>query len=268
MYKYGFIGCGNMGGALVRAVAENVDGGKILVSDHDNEKTSALALECGVAVADNIKIALECEYIFLGVKPQMMSGMLEEIKDTLAKRKDNFVIVTMAAGLSIKTISDMCGAEYPTIRIMPNTPVSVGKGMILYTANAKTTNEQTEEFIRDMSHAGIMDKLDEKMIDAACALSGSGPAFVYMFIEALADGAVECGLPCKNALLYAAQTVLGSASLVLESGKHPGELKDAVCSPGGTTIAGVHALERGGFRANAMDAVLAAYNKAKELGKK
>ena len=119
-----------------------------------------------------------------------------------------------------------------------------------------------------MSHAGIMDKLDEKMIDAACALSGSGPAFVYMFIEALADGAVECGLPRKNALLYAAQTVLGSASLVLESGKHPGELKDAVCSPGGTTIAGVHALERGGFRANAMDAVLAAYNKAKELGKK
>lgn len=268
MYKYGFIGCGNMGGALVRAVAVNVDGGRILVSDHDKEKISALASECGVVAADNIKIASECEYIFLGVKPQMMSGMLEEIKDTLAKRKDNFVIVTMVAGLSIKTISDMCGAEYPTIRIMPNTPVSVGKGMILYTANAKTTNEQTEAFVKDMSAAGVMDKLDEKMIDAACALSGSGPAFVYMFIEALADGAVECGLPRKNALLYAAQTVLGSASLVLESGKHPGELKDAVCSPGGTTIAGVHALERGGFRANAMDAVLAAYNKAKELGKK
>lgn len=268
MYKYGFIGCGNMGGALVSAVAKNVDGSNILVSDYDSAKTSALAEKCGVVPADNMKIASGCEYIFLGVKPQMMQSMLEGISGILAGRNDDFVIVTMAAGLSVESILHMCGGDYPVIRIMPNTPASIGEGMILYTANEKVSEDKLNAFVKDMSGAGVLDRLDEKLIDAACALSGCGPAFVYMFIEALADGAVECGLPRKNALLYAAQTVVGSAKLVLESGKHPGELKDAVCSPGGTTIAGVHALENGGFRANAMDAVLSAYNRTKELGKK
>lgn len=268
MYKYGFIGCGNMGGALVCAVAESVDGSNILVSDNDSKKTAELAEKCGVILADNNRIASECEYIFLGVKPQMMEGMLADIRNTLAERKDSFVIVTMAAGLQIEAILNMCGGNYPVIRIMPNTPASIGMGMILYTANEYVSQDKIDVFVKDMSGAGRLDNLDEKLIDAACALSGCGPAFVYMFIEALADGAVECGLPRKNALLYAAQTVLGSAQLVLESQKHPGELKDAVCSPGGTTIAGVHALEKGGFRGVAMDAVLSAYNKTKELGKK
>lgn len=267
MYKYGFIGCGNMGGALVKAAAKTVDGREILISDYDKEKMNSLSDMCGATAADNTKIASECEYIVLGVKPQMMGGMLRSISQILAERKDNFVLVTMAAGLSIDTISQMCGADYPIIRIMPNTPASIGKGMILYTANDKVQQEKIDIFTKDFSEAGVLDRLDEKLIDAASALSGCGPAFVYMFIEALADGAVECGLPRKNALLYAAQTVLGSASLVLESGKHPGELKDAVCSPGGTTIAGVHTLENGAFRANAMGAVTAAYNKTKELGK-
>lgn len=268
MYKYGFIGCGNMGGALVRAVAKNVMGSDILVSDNDNSKIENLSKECGVIGSDNKTIASECRYIFLGVKPQMMNEMLCGIKDILAKREDGFVLVTMAAGLSIDTISQMCGKSLPIIRIMPNTPASIGKGMILYAVNSKVTPEQIDIFVRDMSAAGILDRLNENLIDAASALSGCGPAFVYMFIEALADGAVECGLPRKNAMLYAAQTVLGAASLVIESEKHPGELKDAVCSPGGTTIAGVHALENGGFRANAMNAVTAAYNKTKELAKK
>lgn len=268
MYKYGFIGCGNMGGALVCAVAEKVNGNDILISDYDSKKTAELAEKCGAVPSDNIKIASECEYIFLGVKPQMMENMLGEIKEILAQRKNGFVIVTMAAGLSIDTILHMCGGTYPVIRIMPNTPVSIGMGMILYTANEYVARDKLDVFVKDMSAAGVLDRLDEKLIDAGCALSGCGPAYVYMFIEALADGAVECGLPRKNALLYAAQTVLGSARLVLESGKHPGELKDAVCSPGGTTIAGVHALEKGGFRGNAMEAVTSAYNKTKELGKK
>lgn len=267
-YKFGFIGCGNMGGTLVRAVAKNVQGSEISVSDYDSAKTALLADECGVAVSDNKQIAKECEYIFLGVKPQMLSDMISGIKDILAQRIDKFVIVTMAAGISIESIENMCGREYPIIRIMPNTPASIGQGMILYCTNKDVTEAQTDTFLKAMSAAGVLDRLDEKLIDAASALSGCGPAFVYMFIEALADGAVECGLPRKNALLYAAQTVLGSAGLLLESGKHPGELKDAVCSPGGTTIAGVHALENGGFRANAMNAVTSAYIKTKELGKK
>ena len=162
----------------------------------------------------------------------------------------------------------MAGGNYPVIRIMPNTPASIGKGMILYAQNNNVTKEETDIFVNDMSGAGVLDSIDEKLIDAASAVSGCGPAFVYMFIEALADGAVECGLPRQKAMLYAAQTVLGSAELVLKSGKHPGELKDAVCSPGGTTIAGVHALENGAFRANAINAVSDAYKKTLELGKK
>ncbi len=268
MVKYGFIGCGNMGGALVRAVAKNVDGKNIMLADYDATKAKALADECGAVLGDNIKVVSECKYIFLGVKPQMMGDMLSGVKDILAKRNGEFVLVSMAAGLSIESILAMAGGEYPIIRIMPNTPASIGEGMILYTANSLVSKADIDTFVNDMSAAGKLDELNEKLIDAASALSGCGPAFVYMFIEALADGAVECGLPRKNAMLYAAQTVLGAASLVLESGKHPGELKDAVCSPGGTTIAGVHALENGAFRACAINAVTSAYNKTKELGKK
>jgi pyrroline-5-carboxylate reductase len=170
----------------------------------------------------------------------------------------------MAAGLSIKKIREFAGSDYPVIRIMPNTPVFVGEGMILYTVK-DVTDDEIDGFLNALEHAGKLDKIDEKLIDAAGSLSGCGPAFVYLFAEALADGAVECGVPRDKALKYASQTILGAAKMLIETNEHPGKLKDAVCSPGGTTIAGVHALENGAFRSTAMDAVKSAFNRTLEL---
>ncbi len=266
--KYGFIGCGNMGSALALALAKNIKGCEIALSDHDEAKKSELAEKIGAKCSSNAEIAEKADYIFIAVKPQMLGEMFSEIKNTLKTRADRFVLVSMAAGTSVDRIYELAGAKYPVIRIMPNTPASVGKGMILYTAGAGVTDEEKKVFARDMSGAGILDELPERLIDAASALSGCGPAFVYLFAEALADGAVECGLPRDKAMLYAAQTIAGSAELLLRSGKHPGALKDAVCSPGGTTIAGVHELENRSFRAAAMSAVTEAYKKTLELAKK
>jgi len=150
---------------------------------------------------------------------------------------------------------------------MPNTPVAIGKGMIQYCRNTLVSDEILADWLRDMQFCGRLDALDEKLIDAAAALSGAGPAFMYMFIEALADGAVACGIPRAKAYEYAAATMAGSAELVLSSGQHPGALKDAVCSPGGSTIAGVRVLEENGFRGAAMDCIIAACARNKELGK-
>lgn len=265
---FGFIGCGNMGSALATAAAKALGGENLLLSDHDAEKAAALSASLGARCGSNEDAARESRYLFLGVKPQMMEAMLSAIAPVLKARSDRFVLVSMAAGLPISRIQDMAGGAYPTIRIMPNTPASIGSGMILYTASDAVTAEEKAAFVSHMAAAGALDELPEHLIDAGSALSGCGPAFVDLFIEALADGGVQCGLPRDKALLYAAQTVLGSAKLVLESGEHPGVLKDRVCSPGGSTIVGVHALERGAFRADASEAVLAAFEKTKELGRK
>ena len=264
---FGFIGCGNMGGALASAVAKSVGGSSLLVCDALSEKAEALAAALGGAIGTACEIAETCEYVFLGVKPQGFEALFEEIRPVLQNREQAPVLVTMAAGISMDAVEKMAACDSAVIRIMPNTPVSVGEGMILYTANAKTTEEQLSCFAHALSEAGRLDRLPEEKIDAASALSGCGPAFVYLFAEALADGAVECGLSREKANLYAAQTLAGAAKLLLTSGKHPGELKDAVCSPGGTTIAGVHALENGAFRASAIEAVTAAYEKTLKLKK-
>ena len=241
--KYGFIGCGNMGGALAGAAAKAVPADEILVSDRDGAKTAAFSAETGASVGSAAQVAEKCGYIFLGVKPQML-----------------------AAGVKISRIKELAGADYPVIRIMPNIPAAVGEGMILYCTDGVTADE-TEEFLSLMSRAGKLCQLEEKLIDAGSAVSGCGPAYAFMFIEALADGGVQCGLPRDKAILLAAQTLLGSAKTVIENGTHPGVLKDAVCSPGGTTIAGVHALEKSAFRGAAADAVLAGYERTLELGK-
>jgi pyrroline-5-carboxylate reductase len=172
----------------------------------------------------------------------------------------------MAAGLTMERITSLAGGDYPIIRIMPTIPCAVGAGVILYDSANGVTAEELAFFTDVMTGAGLVDQLDEHLIDAGCSISGCGPAFVSMFIEALADGGVECGLPRDKALALAAQTVSGAADMVLSSGEHPGKLKDNVCSPGGTTIAGVHALEEGCFRATSMNAVKAAYDKTKKLG--
>lgn len=247
---FGFIGTGNMGGALAHTVSKSPDA-SLLLSDFDRNKAEALAADLHAKAVDNDTIAKTADYIFLGVKPQMMGELLKSIAAVLKERTTPFVLVSMAAGLTMETIRTMAGTDVPIIRIMPNTPCSIGEGMILYDATANTTADALSRFVTAISHAGRSDRLPEPYIDAASAVSGCGPAFVYLFIEALADGAVLEGLPRDKAFLYAASAVAGSARMVLETGLHPGVLKDAVCSPGGSTIAGIHALESSSFRAAA-----------------
>jgi len=260
--QYGFIGCGNMGGAIARALCQATN--NILISDRSG-KAKSLAGELGITYSDNQTIAQQCDRIFLGVKPHMMAGCLEPLRSILAGKKP--LLITMAAGLEIRQIEEFAGVRLPIIRIMPNTPTAIGKGVIQYCRNDLVTGGMLESFLADMRFCGLLDPLDEKLIDAASAISGSGPAYMYVLIEALADGAVACGIPRAKALEYAAMTMAGAAEMVLQTGQHPGALKDAVCSPGGSTIAGLRALEQHGFRAAAMDCVIATYTRNKELGK-
>lgn len=263
----GFLGCGNMGGAIARAVCKTAAPQTVMLANRTAAKADGLAKELGCKTAGNAQVAADCKLIFLAVKPQMMAQLLTPLKSVLTARSDRFVLCTMAAGLSIARIQELSGGEYPVIRIMPNTPAALGEGMIQYCCSDDVTAEEEADFIRLMSPAGRLDRIAEGMIDAASCVSGCGPAWVYQFIEALADGGVACGLPRAKAQEYAAQMVLGSAKMVLESGKHPGALKDAVCSPAGSTIQGVRVLEQHGMRGAVMDAVIAAYNKTKEMGK-
>ena len=260
--KYGFIGCGNMGGAIAKALAKTTK--DFAITDRSG-KAAALAAEIPCGYFSALQIAENCDRIFLGVKPHMMKDVLAPLQETLAQRKP--LLITMAAGLEIKKIEEFAGCRLPVIRIMPNTPVAIGKGVIQYCFNDLVTSEMVDDFCRDLQFAGILDQLEERLIDAGSAISGSGPAYVYLFIEALADGAVACGIPRAKAMEYAAATVIGAGEMVLQSGQHPGALKDAVCSPGGSTIKGVQALENHAFRGAVMDCVIATYNRNKELGK-
>ena len=265
MATLGFIGTGNMGGALARAACKSIPSDQVFLANRTAEKARALAEELDCRVADNEAIAESADFIFLGVKPQMMAELLADIGPVLAKRESRFILVTMAAGLTIARIQELAGGNYAVIRIMPNTPAAIGEGMILYACGVGVAKAEENVFLDAMTGAGRFSPLPEKLIDAGSAVSGCGPAFVDLFIEALADGGVACGLPRAAAQEYAAQMVLGSARLLLESGKHPGALKDAVCSPGGTTIQGVRTLEEAGFRGAVMDAVIAAYEKNFDL---
>lgn len=262
----GFIGVGHMGSALARAVCISQGGAVLALSDHDLQKAVALSEELACTHWDNQTIATHCRILFLGVKPQMMGDMLAQLTPVLAARTEPCLLVSMAAGLSCARIREMAGVNCPIIRVMPNTPAAVGGGVLLY-CGLDATPQQLDDFAQMMAPAGLVDALPEPLIDVATALSGCGPAFVYLFLEALADGAVACGLPRDKALAYAAQMVEGSARMVLQSGQHPGILKDAVCSPGGSTIQGVRALERCGLRSAVMEAVAAAYDKTVDLGK-
>ncbi|MBQ8404025.1 MAG: pyrroline-5-carboxylate reductase [Clostridia bacterium] len=264
--KIGFIGAGNMGGALAKAAAKTAAPANIMIADKFEDKAIALANELGAKFSDNVEIAEKCDFIFLGVKPQMMAEMLAEIKPCLAERS-GYTLVSMMAGVKTEKICETLGFSAPIIRIMPNTAVEVGEGMVLYTANEAASDSAERDFLAFMAKAGEFEKLPEHLIDAGTAVSGCGPAYVYMFIEALADGGVKCGLPRATALKLAEQTLLGAAKLAKETGRHPEELKDAVCSPAGSTIEGCFALEKGGFRAATIGAVNAAYERTQGLGK-
>ena len=260
MYQtIGFIGTGKMGSAVAKAAAKSGLTETILLSNRTLSKAEELAAALPGAVrSSNEEIARTAQLVVLGVKPQMMQMVLAPLEPIFRKREDRFVLVTMAAGLSCSRIQAMLNMDCPVIRMMPNTPSAIGAGVVQYCGQGVTADE-LDRFAALIAPAGLVDRVPEGLIDAASAVSGCGPAFAYLFLEALADGGVACGLPRDKAVAYAAQMLAGAAQMVLESGRHPGALKDAVCSPGGTTIQGVRTLEERGFRAAAMDAVIAAY---------
>lgn len=263
---YGFIGCGNMGGVLAAVAAKSVGGESVLTADFDGAKLQKLKEQAGTVPSTTAEIAATCRFIVLGVKPQVVPSVAAEIKDVLSVRPDRFIVVTMAAGVPAAAVSELLGG-CPVIRIMPNTPAAVGEGVIHYCPTGVTEQEE-EEFLKLFSEAGVLVKLDERKIDAACAVTGCGPAFVCMFLEGMIDGAVRLGLTHEQAVLFAEQTVIGTAKLALETKTDPAQLRANVCSPGGSTIEGVAALEDHAFRAAILDAIDAAYRRTMELGKK
>jgi pyrroline-5-carboxylate reductase len=266
------IGSGNMGFALMKGAVRIIGGANIGFADADGEKARTAALTLGAMLFNsNVEAVENAGYVFLAVKPQVLADVLAEIAPVVLRRLASGnapVLVSMAAGWTISKIqAAITGtAKVPVARIMPNTPALISKGLIALAASPELSEQQAVELESILKGAGTVDRINEIYLNAVTGLSGSGPAFVYLFIEALADGGVLAGLPRDKALQYAAQTVLGSAAMVLESGKHPGELKDMVCSPGGTTIAGVSVLEAGAFRASAIKAVEAAWRRAAEIG--
>jgi pyrroline-5-carboxylate reductase len=263
------IGSGNMGYALMKSASAKTSSAKIIFTDVDAEKAAAAASLGAEVLESNIEAVNRGDYVFLAVKPQVLPQVLAEIADTVKKRINAGsppVLVSMAAGWSIEKIKKAVSAKASIVRIMPNTPALIGKGMIALAASPEVEKTQIIDLENFLGGAGIIDKIDENLMDAVTALSGSGPAFVYLFIEALADGGVRSGLPRDKALRYAAQTVAGAAAMVQETGKHPGELKDMVTSAGGTTIAGIAAIEDGAFRGTVIKAVEAARKRAVELG--
>lgn len=265
MTTIGFIGCGNMGSAIAKAVCKSCDPAGVILANRTPEKAAILAQELGCRTGTNEEAAA-CDWVFLGVKPQMMEAMLAGIAPVLNAKHSRTILVSMAAGLSLTRVQEMSGTSCPVARIMPNTPSAIGAGVVQYCTLGLTPSEETT-LAALLAPAGLVDPLDESLFDAASSVSGCGPAFLYPIIEALADGGVAAGLPRAKAMQYAAQMVAGSARMVLESNQHPGTLKDAVCSPGGSTIQGVRVLEEQGVRGAMMDAVLAAFAKNTELGK-
>ena len=263
MKKIACIGTGAMGGAIIRAVCNKFDPNNITVSNRTLEKGKSFANDTGCRFADNNKDCIkDAKYIFIAVKPAFLSDLFTEIKNDIPS---DAVVISMAAGVKIEKLESFAKARY--VRIMPNVPAQIAKGMTALSCNDNINSEELSDITEILETAGKVEQVPEKLMDCVTGVSGSGPAFVFMFIEAMADAAVRCGMPRKQAYTYAAQTVMGSAALVLETGKHPGELKDSVTSPAGTTIEGVAALESNGMRNAVIEAVTASYNKSVSLGK-
>ncbi len=256
--KYGFIGCGNMGSAIAKAVSQKTD--SIMVSD-----LSGKAKALGYAYGSAQEAAAKCDRLFLAVKPQKMAEVLELLQPALQEKKP--LLITMAAGLSMEKINAMAGGGCPIIRIMPNTSVAIGKGVTLYCRNALVSDALLADFLADMGASGEMVPLEEGLFDAGTSLSGCGPAYCYLFMEAMAQGAVNCGIEEATAIRLAAATMAGAGAMVAQTGEAPASLREKVCSPGGSTIQGVYALEEHGTRDAIEAAIAAAYKRNQELGK-
>ncbi|MEA4894848.1 MAG: pyrroline-5-carboxylate reductase [Oscillospiraceae bacterium] len=264
---FAFIGAGNMGGAIIEAVCRYVPTENVVIYDRDGKKTAELSEKTGCRTALSASEAAEsAHFVFFCVKPNVLPDALRELSPVLGGK----VVVSIAAGVarsSIKAVLAEAGINSPVVRLMPNTPVAVGKGMILVSPDKEVSGEDVSILLEALKPGGLTSIIDEAYIDAATPVFSCSPAYVYMFIEALADGGVMAGVPREKAQSFAAQAVLGAAAMVLETGKHPGELKDAVCSPGGSTIVGVEELEKHAFRGAVASAVYEAYRKTTNLGK-
>jgi pyrroline-5-carboxylate reductase len=263
----GFIGCGNMGRAMIGGIlnADLIIPSSIIVGDLNEISLVETAQTFGVkTTTDNNEVAKVSDIIILSVKPNLYPIVIEQIKDNV---KDDVIIVTIAAGKSIKSTEEMFHRKLKIVRVMPNTPALVGEGMAAICPNDEVTKEDLIGITKIFESFGKAEIVNEKLMDVVTGVSGSSPAFVYMFIESMADAAVLDGMPRDKAYIFAAQAVLGSAKMVLDTGLHPGVLKDMVCSPGGTTIEGVAALEEKGFRNAVISAIRKTTQKSIELSK-
>ena len=263
--KIGFIGTGNMGSSIIKGIlsskfekSENIN-----IFDLDKEKVNNLVKEYGVnAVNSEKELAENCNIIILSVKPHIIPIVLKNLSGNVKK---DTIILTIAAGISISVIENALGEDKKVVRTMPNTPAQVLSGMTAITFNKNIENSEKEIIFKLLNSFGKSVEIEEKLMHAYTGISGSLPAYVYMFMEALADGGVLYGMPRNKAYEIVAQTVAGSAKMLLETGKHPGQLKDEVCSPAGTTIEAVRVLENGNFRGNVIEAVVACTEKSKEM---
>jgi pyrroline-5-carboxylate reductase len=268
--RIAFLGAGQMATALARGFidASVTRPENIIASDAYEPQLPRFQKDTGGATKttkSNVEAVQNSDVVILSVKPQVMSALLQEIKEAVAASPH--LVISIAAGITMETILKKLGSDTRLVRVMPNTPCLVGKTAAAYSLGGKATPEDGKLVAHLLSSVGLGTEVPERLLDAVTGVSGSGPAYVYQFIEALSDGGVAAGLPRDIASKLAAQTVLGAAQMVLQTGEHPGVLKDKVASPGGTTIAGLHALEKGGMRAAVMDAVLAATERSKELSK-
>ena len=265
--KLGFIGAGVMGAGLARSL---VRGGSlaaedVILSDVREDALSALRDELGVAVTgDNAQVIADAATIVLAVKPQQLGAVLEGVGPGISSEQ---LVVSIAAGVPTTTIQEHLAAGAPVLRVMPNICCTVGQGAFAYCAPPPATEEHAATLEALLGGIGQVVQVDESLMDAVTGLSGSGPAFAALFIEALADGGVAAGIPRRQAQTLAAQTALGTAAMILETQVNPAALKDMVCSPGGTTITGLRELRKGGMQSDVMEAVLAAAKRSAELGK-
>lgn len=266
--RIGFIGTGNMGGAIIGGIIASslVKPGDIIASDINENSLKDLKAKYGIETGpDNIEAVKKSDILFLAVKPNVLPAVIAEIKDCV---NENQIVVSIAAGQSIKSIEAFFEKRVKLVRIMPNTPALVGEGMTAISSNDYASKEEVELVVEICNSFGKSEIIGEDLMDAVIGVSGSSPAYVYMFIEALADAAVAEGLPRAQAYKFAAQTVLGSAKMVLDTDKHPGALKDMVCSPGGTTIDAVIELENRAFRSAVIQGARKAAEKSRMMSGK
>ncbi len=266
MKTIGFIGVGNMGYAMLKGALKSYGNENIIFSSVDQERNERVAIETGAkCLPNNIDLVKNSKYIVLAIKPQVYDVVLNEIKDYIT---EDHVIISIAPGITTEDVAVRIGGKVKVARAMPNTPALVNEGMSGVCFGTVPMSELEKATVIDFFRSfGKCEVVDEKLMNAVVCASGSSPAYVYMFIEALADGAVKYGIPRDKAYAFAAQTVLGAAKMVLETGEHPGKLKDNVCSPGGTTIVAVAALEEHGFRNAIIKATDLCYEKTVGLKK-